>query len=173
MIIPGKEYVMKKALYILLLFIGVIILLLVVGKKSLYTDITINAPVDSVWNEFSRFSEYPGWNPFIKKISGDMKVGGKIDITIQPKGGNPVDFNPTVLIYKEKSVVQWEGKLFVPGIFTGRHTFILVSLDKDKTRFIQKEDFNGILVPFINLDSTLEGFKEMNSLLKSRVEKGR
>lgn len=164
---------MKKAISIILVLLAVVIVLLAIGKKSLYTEITINAPIDLAWKEFSNFSEYPGWNPFIKKVSGEMKIGGSIDITIQPKGEKPVDFAPTIIKYKEKSILQWEGKLFIPGVFTGRHTFQFISIDKDTTRFIQKEDFNGVLVPFINLDSTLNGFKEMNSLLKYRVEKGR
>ena len=99
-----------------------------------------------------------------------MKSGGTINITIQPKGDKPVDFSPVIILYEEKRILQWEGKLFIPGLFTGRHTFQLISIDKDKTRFIQKEDFNGILVPFISLDATLEAFKEMNGLLKKRVE---
>jgi len=173
MIVTGKEFVMKKALYMLFLLTAVIILLLVVGRKSLYTEIIINAPVDNVWKEFTNFPEYPRWNPFIKKIAGEMRTGGTINITIQPKGNEPVNFNPTVLIYKEKSMIQWEGKLFVPGLFTGKHTFHVIRIDKNTTKFIQKEDFNGILVPFINLDSTLDGFKEMNTLLKNRVEIGR
>jgi len=161
---------MKKAILVIVPVMLVIIVLLVIGKKSLYTDIIINAPVDKVWKEFADFSEYPRWNPFIRKVSGEMKTGGSIQITIQPKGHKPVDFNPTLIKYDEKSTVQWEGKLFIPGLFTGRHIFHLVRAEDGKTRFIQKEDFNGILVPFINLDSTLEGFREMNTLLKKRVE---
>lgn len=161
----------KKTILIITAFLFIITLLMVIGKKSLTTEIIINAPVDSVWKEFSNFSEYPLWNPFIKKVSGEMKSGGTIEITIQPKGDKAVVFNPTILIYKEKNILQWEGRLFIPGIFTGRHTFQLIRLNNDKTRFIQKEDFNGILVPFINLDATLAGFKEMNYLLKNRVEK--
>jgi hypothetical protein len=162
---------MKKGMSILVLVIAAIIVLLVVGKKSLYTEVIINAPAEKVWKEFTNFSEYPNWNPFLRKVSGDMKSGNSINVTIQPKNHEPVDFNPAIIIYEEKRTVQWEGKLFIPGLFTGRHTFQLINIDKDKTRFIQKEDFNGILVPFISLDATLEGFKEMNGLLKSRIEK--
>ncbi len=164
---------MKKAILIVVAVIALVIVLLLIGKKSLYTEIVINAPADAVWKEFSNFSAYPSWNPFIRKVAGDMKSGNAISITIKPKGDKPVDFSPVIILYEEKIILQWEGKLFIPGLFTGRHTFQLISIDKDKTRFIQKEDFNGILVPFISLGSTVEGFREMNSLLKNRVEKGR
>ncbi len=161
---------MKKAMIIIAVVLVIIIVLLVIGKKILYTEIMINAPVESVWKEFSNFPEYPNWNPFLKKISGDMKPGSTINITIQPKGDKPVDFTPVIIKYEEKSILQWEGKLFIPGVFTGKHTFQLIRIDKDKTKFIQKEDFNGILVPFINLNATLDGFNDMNNLLKKRVE---
>ncbi len=161
---------MKKVVIMIVPVLVVIIVLLVIGKKSIYTDIIIDAPVDKVWEEYVGFPEYPRWNSFIRRVSGELKTGGSIQVTIQPKGHKPMNFNPTIIIYKEKSTIQWEGRLYIPGIFTGRHTFHLIRLDNDKTKFIQKEDFNGILVPFINLDSTLEGFREMNTLLKKRVE---
>lgn len=57
----------------------------------------------------------------------------------------------------------------MPGIFTGHYEFIL----KEKngaTEFIQKENFFGLLVPFLSLSSTEKGFKLMNEALKNQLE---
>lgn len=162
---------MRKAVYLLILSSCVIALLLVFGKKTLSNEIIINAPVDAVWKKFSNFSEYPRWNPFIKKISGDVDPGKRIHVTIQPKDREAMIFNPVILIYEKNKTLQWEGRLFLPGIFTGRHTFQLQKIDNNKTKFTQKEDFNGILVPFIDLNPTLSGFKSMNESLKKLSEK--
>jgi hypothetical protein len=162
---------MRKAIYLSIILAIIIILLFIFGKKNISSEIIINAPVDKVWKEFTGFSEYPKWNPFIKSISGDVKAGNTIHVVIQPKGGTPMSFNPVIIQLKENDILQWEGKLFLPGIFTGKHTFQLVRVDKNKTKFIQKEDFNGVLVMFVDLNPTLEGFKLMNALLKEKSEK--
>ena len=39
------------------------------------------------------------------------------------------------------------------------------------TGLIQIDKFNGLLVPFFNFDSTVEGFELMNKALKERIEK--
>lgn len=162
---------MKKLMIALFLFILIIAALLLIGNKTISTEIVINAPVDRVWREFSDFDSYPRWNPFIKRITGTVKAGGPIAVTIQPRGGDPMDFNPEVLQLKEKEILQWQGRLLFPGIFTGKHTFRMAGIGATATKFIHSEEFSGILVPFINLEPTREGFMDMNEALKVRAEK--
>ena len=161
---------MKKASLLVSILIVVIVVLLLLGKKHISTDITINAPAEAVWAELTNFPKYPEWNPFIKKVGGEIKKGGTIEVTFHTKGSDPMVFTPTILVNDANSLFQWEGRLLMPGIFTGRHTFKLEKIDAKKTRLVQKEDFSGILVPFFNFDSTIEGFTLMNEALKSRVE---
>jgi hypothetical protein len=161
---------MKKASLILSIFIAIIVLLLVFGNKHISTDITIDAPAGAVWEELTDFPHYPEWNPFIKKVSGEIKKGGTIEVTFHTEGSDPVVFTPEINLIEANNVFQWQGRLLMPGIFTGRHTFQLVKIDANRTLLVQKEDFNGILVPFFNYDSTVEGFTLMNRQLKKRVE---
>lgn len=162
---------MKKLLVALMLMAVVIAVLLMLGKKSVSTEIVINAPINRVWIELTDFAKYPDWNPFIKRINGAFEKGKIIEVVIQPEGSEPFVFAPEVKLYEENSILQWEGKFLIPGIFTGRHTFELVGIGAGKTKLIQKEDFNGILVPFFNFKSTISGFDSMNRKLKRRVEK--
>lgn len=161
---------MKKILYTLISLAIIIILLSVLGKKHISTEIIINASIDKVWDDLTDFTRYPDWNPFIRKINGKIIKGNIIEVTFQTQGSDPVVFTPEIILYEENNILQWEGKLFLPGIFTGRHTFQLVLIEKNKTKLIQKEDFNGILVPFFNFDSTIEGFNSMNKEFKKRME---
>lgn len=161
---------MKKALYTFITLAIIVTLLLVFGKKHISTEIIINASIDKVWDELTDFSKYPDWNPFIRKISGEIKKGNIIEVTFQTHGSDPIVFTPEIILYEENNILQWEGKLFIPGIFTGRHTFQLVKIETNKTKLIQKEDFNGILVPFFKFDSTIEGFTLMNKEFKKRTE---
>jgi len=162
---------MKKAVYLFIILTIIIVLLLFLGRKNLSSVIVINAPPDTVWKEFTDFNEYPKWNPFIKSIAGEVKIGNTIHVVIQPKGGTPMNFNPVITQLNDNEILQWEGQLFLPGVFTGKHSFQVIRIDNNKTKFIQKEDFKGVLVMFVDLNPTLEGFKSMNALLKERVEK--
>jgi hypothetical protein len=161
---------MKKALIIFLVLGAIVIFLSFLGNKHISNEITINAPVNKVWNTLIDFNKYPEWNPFIRKASGTIKKGEIIEVTFHTKGSDPITFTPKIILLKENDILQWEGRLLMPGIFTGKHTFQLLSIDNNKTQFIQKENFNGILVSFFNFDSTIEGFKLMNGALKKRIE---
>lgn len=163
-------YMMKKYIAAAI-FIVVIALLLIAGRKSVITEVVIDSSTGSVWSVLIDTGRYPDWNPFIRRISGAMKPGNVVDITFQPDGLNPITISPVIMKIENGRLLQWEGKLFIPGIFTGRHTFELIPIEKNKTRFIQREEFNGILVPFFNFTSTISGFNAMNRGIKIRAEK--
>jgi len=160
----------KKPLIALAVLTFIVAALLAIGRKSISTEILINAPIERVWIELTDFGRYPDWNPFIKKLVGPVEQGKTIEVKIQPEGGDPFVFRPRVLLHEKNRMLQWEGRLLLPGIFTGRHSFELTKTAPNTTRLVQKEDFNGILVSFINLDSTEKGFNAMNRELKKRIE---
>ena len=138
--------------------------------KSIHTSVDIKASRQDTWKTLTDFQKYPQWNPFVRKLKGDVVPGQVIQVQIQPEGGNPMDFKPTVLQYEENRILEWEGHLLMPGIFTGKHSFILEEIGPNETRLIQKENFQGILIPFFSFEGTENGFKSMNRKLKKRVE---
>ena len=80
---------------------------------------------------------------------------------------------PKVLVFESASEFRWLGHLLIPGIFDGEHQFHLESIEGDRTRFVQREEFGGLLVGLVLRsvrDSTTEGFEAMNQALKERVE---
>lgn len=163
---------MKKVIVLSLLLLALAVLLFL-GRKSISTEIIINVPAHLVWSEFTDFKSYPQWNPFLRKLTGNVKEGNTIEVTFQIRDSDPVVFSPRILKHEKDRIFQWEGRLLMPGIFTGKHTFELMELEENKTRLVQREDFNGILVPFFDFDSTIEGFELMNQALKERVEKNK
>ncbi len=161
---------MKITMRAVVLILAAVVMLLIFGRKEIHTDIVIDAPVEAVWRDFGDFSSYPEWNPFILRLTGEAAEGKRISVSIKPSGGKPMDFDPVILSKRENRLLSWEGRLLAPGIFTGTHTFRVEPLAGDKTRFIQEESFTGILVPFVDLGPSEEGFKLMNAELKKRVE---
>jgi hypothetical protein len=138
-------------------------------KHNISTSITINADIETVWKIFTNFDDYPNWNPLIKSITGPVVVGQRFTAVIQN-----TTFKPMVKVFNAEEELTWQGKLFIRGIFDGRHSFIFKSLENGKTTLIQKEEFGGILIPFVkkklNTD-IVDAFNAMNEKLKELAEK--
>jgi hypothetical protein len=141
--------------------------------KNIQTEILINTDINKVWDVLMNFDSYPKWNPFITSISGEAKLGKRLTVSINPPGGKGMTFKPTILTLESNKEFRWKGKLGITGIFDGEHYFILEYLDKDITKFIQGENFSGLLVPLVGkmLDKTKKGFQLMNESIKNECER--
>lgn len=142
--------------------------------RELTTEIDIRARASRVWEVLTDFGQYPSWNPFIRKITGKAKAGARLEATMEPPGGRPMRFTPRLLVVRPGRELAWKGSLLVPGLFDGEHHFIIEPTGENAVRFIQRERFTGILVPFVRkiLDTTTRaGFVAMNQALKARAER--
>ena len=138
--------------------------------KSIHTEIEINAPVEKVWSILTDFKTFPEWNPFVRSITGNVQVGSSFKVVLQQPGGSSMTFRPKCLVFQKNEEFRWLGHLLFPGIFDGEHIFKLKSLSEKKTKFVQSENFKGVLVPLFwkQLNTkTLRGFEEMNRAIKT------
>jgi hypothetical protein len=141
--------------------------------REIFTEIEINTPPGRVWELLTAFDAYPRWNPFIRKISGEAKEGSRLEVFIQPPGGTGMTFRPVLLRVQPPRELRWRGQLGIQGLFVGEHVFTIEAADQARVRFVQREEFRGILVPLLwrSLDrDTRGGFQEMNQALKSLAE---
>jgi hypothetical protein len=141
--------------------------------KELHSEIEIQASAERVWLVLTDFASFPQWNPFMRRASGDVKVGARLEVHLQPSGASGMTFKPTVLKAEPNQELRWLGHLIVPGLFDGEHILTIEPLDANRVRFAQREIFTGLLVPLLarGLDTnTRRGFEEMNRALKARAE---
>jgi hypothetical protein len=141
--------------------------------KELRSEIEIEASAERVWQLLTDFAHFPQWNPFIRRASGNVKLGERLDVYMQPSGANGMTFRPTVLKAEPNRELRWIGHLLIPGLFDGEHIFNIESLGTNRVLFVQREIFTGLLVPLFakQLDTdTQRGFEEMNRALKIRAE---
>ena len=137
------------------------------------TEIEIAATPEQVWSILMDFIAYPQWNPFIRSISGVVKVGERLKIFVQPTGGKGMKFRPTILVAVPNQELRWLGHFLLPGIFDGEHYFQIEAISPGRVRFIQGEKFSGILVGFAKVKLECEiksGFIAMNQALKLLAE---
>jgi hypothetical protein len=131
-------------------------------SESIQTQIEIDAPASAVWEVLSDTASYPTWNPFVKKISGDLVEGNHLTVTIQSEGNSPMDFAPLVLAAEENQELRWVGHLGFKGVFDGEHHYIIEETADGKTLFRHGETFSGmlayVLFPLIGED-TETGFR--------------
>ena len=141
--------------------------------KELHTEIEIDASAERVWGVLTDFASYPQWNPFIRRISGELKVGERLEVRLEPPDSRGITLRPTVLSAEPNRQLRWVGHLLVPGLFDGEHSLATEPLEQNRVRFVQHEVFKGVLVRLLarSLDTnTLRGFEEMNEALKERAE---
>ena len=118
------------------------------------------------------FGAYPEWNPFVKRVEGELRVGARLEIFVQVPEGSGMKFKPEVLRVESAHELRWIGSLPVPGLFNGEHIFRLEPAGGGRTRFLHGERFTGLLIPFMGgtLLKVGRGYGLMNEALKARVE---
>jgi hypothetical protein len=141
--------------------------------KYIETEIEINASAEIVWQVLSDFDGIAEWNDFIRHIEGERTKGSKLTVELWLGDRKPMTVTPRLLAYEPNREFRWKGKLLLPGIFDGEHSFIIEEIAEGKVRFVHAERFSGILVPLI-LGSIkkdlLASFQKMNEALKLRAE---
>jgi uncharacterized protein YndB with AHSA1/START domain len=59
--------------------------------KELRTEIEFDGTPEETWAVLTDLQAYPEWNPFIEKIDGELRVGARVDVRLQPltSAGSP------------------------------------------------------------------------------------
>jgi hypothetical protein len=167
----------KKVLGAVIILFLVLLIGLSFGSKRIYTEVQINASDKQVWGIISNLESYNKWNPFIKDAHGVLKVGEQLHMKLHNGSLNLDPFDPTLLRVKQGIEINWIGRVAnIPRLFDGNHHLIIQPLSNGSVKFIQYEDFKGIIVSLTNIfqkglfDDTREGFIKMNNALKARAE---
>jgi len=83
---------------------------------------------------------------------------------------------PRLLEFEVERKIRWLGSFILPGLLDGEHLFMLEPLGKTKVRFIQREEYSGVLLPILwkwLRNQGLGGFEMMNRALKAAAENSR
>ena len=140
--------------------------------RQIRTQITVNASAEQVWNVLTDLENYPEWNPFITRASGEVRVGGGLDIYMEPPGGKAMGFKTRLMTVESNRELRWVGVFLHKTLFTGQHFFLIEPQGTGHVTFVHGELFGGIMVPFMGgaLRKVAQGFGDMNQALKARVE---
>src|SRR5580658_6487094 len=129
------------------------------------TQLEIAAPLERVWHVLTDFAAYSQWNPFIRQLSGELKVGAVLWMQTLFFGSKIMKFRARVTRLEPGRELRWLGHFFVPRLFDGEHAFRLEPQTAESTRLVHFEIFSGLLVPFFAGklgEKTRHGFEQMN-----------
>ena len=139
--------------------------------EEVHTSIGIGAPASGVWKLLTDFAGYPRWNPFITRMAGELRLGGRLDADIKFTE-RTVTINPTIVGLENERELCWRG-VVGNGLFTSEHRLEIQPVTHNRVVLVQAERFTGPVVEIIakKLDATLRrGFEEMNAAAKRIAE---
>lgn len=142
--------------------------------KELRTEIIIQATAEHVHDILTDVNRYAEWNPFIVSAHGTVEPGQPLNIVIRPPRGKTLPYRVTVIRCIRPREFVWLGHLKVPGVLDGTHIFEIETEGPGRVRLIHREEFRGVLAPFVwgfFLNTRMrEGFALLNAQLKKRAE---
>lgn len=144
-------------------------------SRWIESAVRIDAPAHRVWEILLDTARYPDWNPFLRRVEGELRPGVRLKVEMDLPRLGPQRFRPTVLAVLPERELRWLGRLRLPGVFDGEHRFRLEASGEGRMRFLQDGCFQGILVvPLWRrlAPAIQEGFERMNGALKVRAEAG-
>ena len=141
--------------------------------RELRREFKINAPPERIWVVVTDFGAYPDWNPFIRRISGEIREGARLEVRIGAAGCASDDVQAH-LFATSRRIASCAGSAAssCPASSTASTAFGFQPLDGARSRFVQSERVSGFLVGLFKgtLAKTEAGFEEMNTRLKARAE---
>ena len=163
---------MRKAVILLLVLVGSFILLSLYSF-DVYTEIVIDASQEQVWQDVIAMEDYHIWNEQLTLVSGEVAPGAQITLNLSAEGGEPYIFSPTIDLWKENEAFGWTAITGVPGIFDGKHEFLIKDTNGG-VLLINKEKYSGVLALIMQqlpmMADSESGFIKMNQDLKQYIE---
>jgi hypothetical protein len=138
---------------------------------DIHTDVTVEAPAETVWAVLTDFEAYGEWNPTLA-VEGRPEEGARLRVSPGPEAGGPT-FRPRVVRVDPGRELTWRGKLYVRGLFDGVHSFRIEDVGEGRSRLVQDERFSGLLVRPILARygaETERNFHAANEALARRAE---
>lgn len=139
--------------------------------------IQIDAPPAQVWEVLVDFERYAEWNPFVPKMSADLRIGGDVTLHVRrdPSSDDIKIFHETITELEPGRRLAYRVNHYRPWMMQAERWQILTPLDGGRrTEYWTHEDFRGVLTWFAgdHTRSIVEpGFRACAEGLKEFTEK--
>ena len=141
--------------------------------KQIRTEREIQASAERVWAILTDLPGYARWNPLIREASGELREQGHLQLFIAAPGLANRRVGVQLLRVDPGRELRWLGRLFMPRLLDGDHSFLITPLSPGRVHVTQQETFSGLCVPFVTpwlIPNMTQGFQAMNEALKLQAE---
>ena len=137
------------------------------------TDFEVEASDADIWAVLVDFEQYPQWNPSLPSISGELKEGSTVAMTLGLPGKSPMKVTALLEQIQPKRILTWRGKVGAAWLFSGYRVFEIQALTPNKSKVTHVEDVGGLLAPVFKLlmgDAVQQSHDDFNEALRKRAE---
>jgi len=142
-------------------------------RKELETSMEIDAPAGRVWEVLTDLASYPEWNPMIRRATGELRVGSRLEVRFEPEGRKGHTFRPMLTAVDPGRELRWSGRPRFPGVFDMEHYWMIEEKPGGKSRLRHGASVSGLAAPLAGkamLRSARKPFEAMNRAHKLRAE---
>ena len=139
--------------------------------KTIESEVTVEAPRETVWRILTDFEAYERWNPLQTSVEGDARVGAELKLALEPPRGKRQEYSPEITVLRKNRKLAWMSRETLPGVADREYEVIVEPLDDDHVRVVMHKRFEGILIPFLSTEEEQVGLDLMAEALKERAER--
>ena len=141
--------------------------------KEVRSEIEIHSSPLTAWKILTDFPSFDKWNPVIVKITGEARLGERLEISLRTNNGKIRTYRPVITKFEENHELRWKGSSSIPGILNGERIFAFYRTGEDRIRLLHLELFSGLgaiiagsrLIKDVKLN-----LQQMNIAFKKKVE---
>lgn len=153
-------------IYIIIFFL-VLVIMNLIGNKSVHHEIQINANPEKVWEVLTDTDKYKEWNPVMELLEGTIKEGNQVKYRFTQDEHTISEIPAKVKKIITSKLLNQGGGL--PFVLRFDHKYILEQKGKGTLLTIQ-EEYKGIYVNFWNPKPVELAYQRLNKAIKKRAE---
>ena len=153
--------------WIIILVITSLFILSFTFKKTVKSEIYINATKQTVWNVITNTNDYEKWNSVLKLVDGYIGERQKLKYNFTQEEGKKYDVSVIVKKINQNSILNQSGG--TKGIITYDHFYLLTEKNK-QTKLIIKEDYRGLMVLFWSPNKVQKAYDRLVLDIKKQSE---
>jgi hypothetical protein len=137
------------------------------------TTFGVDASAETVWDVLTDFDSYPEWNPSLPSISGELKEGSTVSLTLGMPGRPSPKVKAKLVDIVPGRRLTWHGNAGADWVFAGDRQFVIDAQPDGTVLFTHVEDVQGLLFPVFRAvmgDAIQRGHDAFNTALKERAE---
>jgi len=137
------------------------------------TTFPIVASPEAVWEVLTDFERYPEWNPSLPSISGELRSGSTVSLTLAMPGRPSPKVKGTLGDVEPGRRLTWHGNVGGDWLFAGTREFLIDAQSDGTVRFTHVEDVRGVLFPLFRavMGSAIQRHHDaLNVALTERAE---